>query len=196
METRKTVLGPEHPSTLASMNNLASTYQDQGRWNEAEKLNVQVMEIRKTMLGPEHPDTLVSMNNLAYTWESQGKLHDALALMEKCCKLCSKVLGPNHLRTRSFSRALSDWMDKYNPLPTQPSPAALTQSGCSQHLQEISVESTAAVVTAQLLCEEHINLSHTQRRSNAKLFLRNHPLIIASRAGSPAPGNQHLQEVD
>lgn len=39
-----------HP-TLTSMANLASTYHDQGRCEEAEKLCVQEMEIRKTKLG-------------------------------------------------------------------------------------------------------------------------------------------------
>ncbi|ETN44035.1 uncharacterized protein HMPREF1541_10900 [Cyphellophora europaea CBS 101466] len=33
------------------MNNLAATYSKQGRWDLAEKLEVQVMEIRKTKLG-------------------------------------------------------------------------------------------------------------------------------------------------
>jgi hypothetical protein len=65
MEIRKRVLGPEHPDTLASMNNLAVIYWNQGRWSEVEELNVQIMEIRKRVLGPEHPDTLTSMNNLA-----------------------------------------------------------------------------------------------------------------------------------
>ncbi|KAL2859126.1 tetratricopeptide repeat protein, partial [Aspergillus lucknowensis] len=58
METRKHVLGPEHPDTLTSMANLASTYWNQGQWKEAEELEVQVMETRKHVLGPEHPDTL------------------------------------------------------------------------------------------------------------------------------------------
>jgi hypothetical protein len=35
METRKKVLGVEHPDTLTSMANLASTYRNQGRWGEA-----------------------------------------------------------------------------------------------------------------------------------------------------------------
>jgi malate/lactate dehydrogenase len=65
MEIFKTILGPEHPKTLTSMTNLASTYSNQGRWAEAEKLEVQVMETRKTVLGPEHPDTLISISNLA-----------------------------------------------------------------------------------------------------------------------------------
>ena len=51
METKKRVLGEEHPSTLTSMANLASTYRSQGRWKEAEQLDVQVSEIRKRALG-------------------------------------------------------------------------------------------------------------------------------------------------
>ena len=51
METRKRVLGEEHPDTLTSMANLASTYRNQGRWKEAEELEVQVMETRKRVLG-------------------------------------------------------------------------------------------------------------------------------------------------
>ncbi|OCK72799.1 hypothetical protein K432DRAFT_430890, partial [Lepidopterella palustris CBS 459.81] len=38
MGTRKRVLGDEHPDTLLSMGNLASTYRNQGRWKEAEEL--------------------------------------------------------------------------------------------------------------------------------------------------------------
>ncbi|KAK6860964.1 hypothetical protein PG995_004600 [Apiospora arundinis] len=34
METRKQKLGADHPSTLASMGNLASTYRNQGRWGK------------------------------------------------------------------------------------------------------------------------------------------------------------------
>ena len=73
METKKRVLGEEHPDTLGSMANLASTYRNQGRWNEAEKLDVQVIETRKRVLGDEHPDTLTSMANLASTYWNQGR---------------------------------------------------------------------------------------------------------------------------
>ena len=65
METTKRVLGEEHPDSLMSMNNLASTYSNQGRWKEAEALEVLVMETRKRVLGEEHPHSLTSMNNLA-----------------------------------------------------------------------------------------------------------------------------------
>jgi hypothetical protein len=55
MEMSKRVLGDEHPDTLTSMGNLALTYSNQGRWKEAEELEVQVIETRKRVLGDEHP---------------------------------------------------------------------------------------------------------------------------------------------
>ena len=54
METSQQVLGEEHPESLTSMANLASTYWKQGRWKEAEELDELVMETRKRMLGKEH----------------------------------------------------------------------------------------------------------------------------------------------
>ncbi|KAJ0416847.1 hypothetical protein BJY00DRAFT_290686 [Aspergillus carlsbadensis] len=52
---------------MASMADLALTYIYQGRWKEAEELEVQVMEVRGRVLGPEHPDTLTSIANVADT---------------------------------------------------------------------------------------------------------------------------------
>ncbi|KAF5857543.1 hypothetical protein ETB97_005646 [Aspergillus alliaceus] len=69
--------GPEHPNTLTSMANLASTFWNQGRWNEAEKLELEVLETRKAVLGAEHPDTLTSMANLAATYPDQGRWNEA-----------------------------------------------------------------------------------------------------------------------
>src|SRR3984885_11227325 len=46
---------------------------ENGYWNEAEKLQVDVMELRKKVLGAEHPDTLTSMANLAETYWKQGR---------------------------------------------------------------------------------------------------------------------------
>ena len=58
MEMRMKLLGAEHPDTLTSMENIAVTYCNQGKWIEAEQLQVQVMDMRKKLLGAEHPDTL------------------------------------------------------------------------------------------------------------------------------------------
>jgi hypothetical protein len=67
------VLGDEHPDTLTCIANLASTYSDQGRWVEAEELEVQVMETWKRVLADKHPDTLTSIANLASTYSDQRR---------------------------------------------------------------------------------------------------------------------------
>ncbi|PVH91024.1 hypothetical protein DM02DRAFT_722456 [Periconia macrospinosa] len=127
METSKKKLGADHPSTLTSMANLASTYRNQGRWDAAEELEVQVMETSKKKLGADHPDTLTSManlaatyrnqgrhtltsmNNLAFTLKGQGLTNKAISLMENCCKLQAVVLGPQHPYTISSREALTTW---------------------------------------------------------------------------------------
>ncbi|UKZ53151.1 hypothetical protein TrVGV298_006943 [Trichoderma virens] len=67
MENLKIKLGIDHPETLRSISNLASTYRTQGQWEEAEKLDVQAVEGLKMKIGVDHPDTLISMGNLALT---------------------------------------------------------------------------------------------------------------------------------
>jgi hypothetical protein len=78
------------------MANLASTYQNQGRWNKAEKLDVQVMETRKIVLGAKHPDTLTSMANLASTYQSQGRWNEARKLFMQVMEIMKTVLGAEH----------------------------------------------------------------------------------------------------
>jgi len=65
IEKRKRLLGEDHPDTLSSMANLAATYRNQGRWKDAEVLQVVVTEKRKQLLGEDHPpDTLTSLEIL------------------------------------------------------------------------------------------------------------------------------------
>jgi hypothetical protein len=59
------------------MATLASTYRNQGRWKEAERLEVEVMEMGKRVFGQKHPDTLASMANLASTYRNQGRWKEA-----------------------------------------------------------------------------------------------------------------------
>src|SRR2546423_589776 len=96
METRKRVLGVEHPDTLATMHNLALTYRKQKRWNEAEELVVQMMETRKRVLGAEHPSTLATMHNLASTYRKQERWKEAEELEVQVMETRKRVLGAEH----------------------------------------------------------------------------------------------------
>src|SRR5882724_9466189 len=60
VETMKRMHGEEHPCSLVSVANLASTYRNLGQLKEAEELQVLVMEMTKRVLGEEHPHSLTS----------------------------------------------------------------------------------------------------------------------------------------
>ena len=74
------MLGPEHPDTLASVNNLGLVLESQGRYEEAETMHRRALEAREKVLGPEHPDTLTSVSNLGSVLERQGKYEEAEAM--------------------------------------------------------------------------------------------------------------------
>ena len=67
------MLGPDHPRTLTSRNNLAESYLAAGRAAEAIPLFEQTLAVRKRVLGPDHPDTLTSRNNLAAAYVEAGR---------------------------------------------------------------------------------------------------------------------------
>ena len=92
-------LGPDHPSTLASRNNLANAYRDAGRLDEAIALHKQTLEDRARILGPHHPDTLISHHNLAGAYQDAGRLDEAIALFEQTLEDSTHTLGPHHPHT-------------------------------------------------------------------------------------------------
>jgi hypothetical protein len=64
METRKRVLGEEHPDTLTSMNNLARTWKSQRCTKDAISLMRKCCQLRKQIHGPQHPYTEASLETL------------------------------------------------------------------------------------------------------------------------------------
>ena len=50
------------------MAHLARIYANQGKWDEAEQLDIQVLNIRQKLFGVEHPDTVKGMASLARTY--------------------------------------------------------------------------------------------------------------------------------
>ncbi|KAF1931353.1 HET-domain-containing protein [Didymella exigua CBS 183.55] len=102
METRRIVLGREHPSTLASMNNLAGVLvlDRQGKYEEAEVMHRQTLATREMVLGREHPDTLTSVYCLAHLLAKQYDYEESLALYDRACDGLSVILGDHHPTTR------------------------------------------------------------------------------------------------
>ncbi|KAF2463184.1 uncharacterized protein BDR25DRAFT_320196 [Lindgomyces ingoldianus] len=82
---------------------------DQGRWEAAKALFVEVVETSKTKLGKDHPNTLTSMCNLAFIWKGQGHYAEAIQLMKECVKLRNRILGVSHPHCMSSLKALAGW---------------------------------------------------------------------------------------
>lgn len=92
-------LGPEHPLTLESVQNLGVLYKVQGRYEEAEPLYKRSVAGTEKALGPEHSGTLTSINNLAVLYEAQGRHDEAEPLYKRVLATAEKVLGSEHRLT-------------------------------------------------------------------------------------------------
>jgi tetratricopeptide (TPR) repeat protein len=77
-------------------NNFKFVMEENGDWNNAEKLAIQVLDKRKELLGKEHPDTLISMEDLAKTYHHQGKLNEAEQLEVQVLDMRKRLLGTKH----------------------------------------------------------------------------------------------------
>lgn len=66
------VLGPDHPQTLTTRNNLARAYQAAGRLEQAITLFEAVLADSERVLGPEHPLTRTISANLRTAKTADG----------------------------------------------------------------------------------------------------------------------------
>jgi tetratricopeptide (TPR) repeat protein len=90
------VMGPEHPETLRSINNLAEVLYNQGKYEETESMERQVLAQRERLLGSEHPDTLSSKSNLARVLDMQGEYEEAELMNRQALAQREIILGPEH----------------------------------------------------------------------------------------------------
>jgi hypothetical protein len=76
-------LGPEHPETARSLNNLAELYRAQGKLEQAEPLYVRTLAINEQQLGSLHPNTQITRVNYASLMRAMGRDAEAVALETK-----------------------------------------------------------------------------------------------------------------
>jgi tetratricopeptide (TPR) repeat protein len=86
-------------------------YDENGRWNTAEKLQLQVMRETTRALGENHPDTLGSMSNLAITYRNRGRFKEAEELVVQVLEVRKRVFGEDHPDTLTSMNnlALTYW---------------------------------------------------------------------------------------
>ena len=107
LEAADRVLGPEHPYTLSSVNNLASCLQALGDAAGALPLFRHALAGYERVLGVEHPDTLTCVNNLASCLQALGDAAAALPLYRRVLGVRERVLGAEHPKTLSSVNGLA-----------------------------------------------------------------------------------------
>ncbi|MEU6687761.1 FxSxx-COOH system tetratricopeptide repeat protein [Streptomyces sp. NPDC046832] len=92
-------LGPDHPDTLTSRNNLAAALYSLGQPQEAADLLRSTLTDRERILGPDHPDTLTNRSDLAAALHSLGQYQEAADLHRSTLTDQERILGPDHPAT-------------------------------------------------------------------------------------------------
>jgi tetratricopeptide (TPR) repeat protein len=96
---REKMLGPDHPDTASSLNNLASVVARLGDKDASRALSERSLAIREKLLGPHHPDTATSLNTLGYLLIGCGDVAGARPLFERALEIRERVLGEDHPET-------------------------------------------------------------------------------------------------
>ncbi|KAL8883176.1 MAG: hypothetical protein Q9192_007387 [Flavoplaca navasiana] len=94
------LLGPDDPTTLNAMFNLARTLLHLREWDKAHELLIPVLRKRKRLFGLNHPDTLMTRNELGVLYcERRQHLAIAERLVTNVLKARKIVLGEEHAYT-------------------------------------------------------------------------------------------------
>ncbi|KFA68901.1 hypothetical protein S40285_09512 [Stachybotrys chlorohalonatus IBT 40285] len=84
--------GPEHTSTLSTLNNLGLLYAHQGQLKKAEDMYNRALKGKEKAWGPEHTSTLDTLNNLANLYAHQGRLKKAEEMYNRVLRGYEKTL--------------------------------------------------------------------------------------------------------
>lgn len=117
LEIRRRVLGPSHPQTLSSMDDLALNLNRLGHHGEAEKLLRETLDLRRRFLGSEQLDTLKTMSNLAITVTVQSRYAEAERLHSETLALQRRVLGPDNPETLRSMTNLANTLGREGRYP-------------------------------------------------------------------------------
>ena len=180
-------LGPHHPDTLASRNNLAGTYRDAGRLDKAIALYEQTLEDSIRVLGPDHPSTLASRFNLAGAYRASSRLEEAITLYEQVFSGRSRVLGPDHRSTLTARDHLADtyWeagrLDEAITLKKQILADAMRIMGADSPGASAARNNLAATYRDAGRLHEAIPLFEQNLEDRTRTLGLDHPEVLASR---------------
>jgi Tetratricopeptide repeat len=88
-------LGPEHPATLTTRNNLARWTGEAGDAAGVRGQFAELLPVQERILGPEHPHTLTTRSNLARWTGEAGDAAGARGQFAELLPVQERILGPS-----------------------------------------------------------------------------------------------------
>ncbi|CAN9176146.1 unnamed protein product [Alternaria alternata] len=164
----------------------ATTLSSDGRYKEAEELQVQVMQGRKRVLDDEHPDTLSSMANLASTYRNQGRWDDAEKLEVQVMQTSTTKLGADHPDTLTSMANLAStyWnqgrWDEAEKLEVQVMETSKTKLGADHPDTLIRMHNLAFTLQSQARYAEALVLMEKCFQSRQQVLGEQHPYTQSS----------------
>ncbi|XP_013416868.1 uncharacterized protein LOC106178291 [Lingula anatina] len=95
------LLGPKHPDTASSYDNIGTVLQAMGKFKESLDYHKKCLALNEEILGPKHPDTARSYDNIGNVLQAMGEYKESLDYHKKCIALREEILGPKHPDTAS-----------------------------------------------------------------------------------------------
>src|SRR6516162_9377886 len=93
---------------IATLNNQAELYKEEGRYADAEPLYKRVLAINEKARGPDHPSVALALNNLAGLYKEQARYADAAPLYERALAIRERALGRDHPDVAQSLKNLAD----------------------------------------------------------------------------------------
>ncbi len=100
------IYGSEHPTTISSLNNLATVLFDQRRVAEADAMFERVLAARRAQYGADHPAVATAANNHANALLALGRLDEAEPVAREALRIRLASYGENHHTTAASLRSV------------------------------------------------------------------------------------------
>lgn len=97
---REESLGPDHPKTLMTLNNLAYSLGLAGNKTGAQELYEKLVNRYRNALGEDHRNTTNAMSKLGQSYWTDKQFEPAIKLFEEVLAIKSRNLGRDHLETQ------------------------------------------------------------------------------------------------
>jgi tetratricopeptide (TPR) repeat protein len=141
-------IGPEHTSTLETVNSLGVLYENQGRLSDAEAMYERALCGKEKVLGLEHASTLGVVNNLGDLYKNQGRLSKAEAMLERALRGYEKELGLEHISTLQTVNNLGNLYEDQGRLSEA---KAMLERALRGYEKELGLEHTSTLETVNNL---------------------------------------------